>query len=363
MNNASAPLADRSCQRGSNRASTTCSLRVSGMAIRIATSAWCCVWSWTLGSHIDQVCAALPVEASASPTQPIPQEAGDRIGRTNDCYRGLTQLMEPREKSGLDDRPPVKANQVKVDRQLVALGSLMRPKKSSESRNGPPAARPATADLKAESLKRIAEMDAKPIRHNLTRIPDGADAAVSRVRRQKSGGKRERGGHVIEIVQFTEEIPTPSAELTENERPISEIEVKEGEETNVPLNEAREWLDAQGRLPDDILKRDRWAGCLYEWEASLLCHRPLYFEEINAERYGYTCHPICQPLVSGAHFFATVPILPYKMALDAPRRPIYTLGYYRPGSVAPYQFHRLPLRPKAALSAVGIATGLIFAIP
>jgi len=67
--------------------------------------------------------------------------------------------------------------------------------------------------------------------------------------------------------------------------------------------------------------------------------------------------------LSGAHFFATVPLLPYKMAVDPACECIYTLGHYRPGSPVPHQIHRFPLRPVAGgVEAVAI-TGLIYAIP
>ena len=39
----------------------------------------------------------------------------------------------------------------------------------------------------------------------------------------------------------------------------------------------------------------------YYWQASAFCCGPLYFEEPNLERYGYT-HGILQPIISGAHF-------------------------------------------------------------
>ena len=38
---------------------------------------------------------------------------------------------------------------------------------------------------------------------------------------------------------------------------------------------------------------------------------PLYFEDPQLERYGHSFPPCCQPLISGAHFFTRLPILPY----------------------------------------------------
>lgn len=70
-----------------------------------------------------------------------------------------------------------------------------------------------------------------------------------------------------------------------------------------------------------------------------------------------------QPLVSGAQFFATVPILPYKLGAEPPCDCVYTLGLYRPGSPAPYQPYYPPLSAKGGLVEAGAAVGLILAIP
>lgn len=90
-----------------------------------------------------------------------------------------------------------------------------------------------------------------------------------------------------------------------------------------------------------VATRD-WPTFNYQWNATSFCHQPLYFEEINLERYGYGCSPCLQPAVSAAHFFATVPALPYCLAATCPTECIYTLGYYRPGSCPPRQINYPP---------------------
>jgi hypothetical protein len=106
-----------------------------------------------------------------------------------------------------------------------------------------------------------------------------------------------------------------------------------------------------------------WSRNAFEWSATKLCHGPLYFEEVSLERYGYQCHPAVQPLVSGAHFFLTVPMLPYQMTVHPPRECIYTLGHYRPGSRVPWQRHYLPWDARAAAVQAGVTVGLIALIP
>jgi hypothetical protein len=106
-----------------------------------------------------------------------------------------------------------------------------------------------------------------------------------------------------------------------------------------------------------------WAEMDYQWACTALCHRPLYFEEVNLERYGYTVSPILQPAISGAHFFLTIPTLPYKVVAQPPRECVYTLGYYRPGSPAPRRWHHVNWDPTAATVEGLLVTGLVFAIP
>lgn len=96
----------------------------------------------------------------------------------------------------------------------------------------------------------------------------------------------------------------------------------------------------------------------WTWKASNLCHKPLYFEEVRLERYGHSLPPFIQPVASAAHFFVSVPLLPYKMGLELPNECVYTLGYYRPGSCAPYHIPGIPLSVRGALFEAGLVGGL-----
>lgn len=116
-------------------------------------------------------------------------------------------------------------------------------------------------------------------------------------------------------------------------------------------------------LGGGVFTERRWAPTTFTWTASALCHKPLYFEQVGVERYGHNLGPILQPFASGAHFFLTIPILPYKMGLTPPNECIYTLGYYRPGSCAPRILDPFPLSVRAALAEGGAWTGLAFLVP
>lgn len=98
------------------------------------------------------------------------------------------------------------------------------------------------------------------------------------------------------------------------------------------------------RLPDDCsvnlftsadvvdpLQTERTELEFY-WVASELYHQPLYFDDRHLERYGYGCHPLVQPGLSGAHFFGNFVLMPYKLIVDPTHLWVSTLGQYRPGS-------------------------------
>jgi len=106
-----------------------------------------------------------------------------------------------------------------------------------------------------------------------------------------------------------------------------------------------------------------WPMLTYQWAATCLCHQPLYFEEINLERYGYGCGRCLQPAASAAHFFGTVPILPYCMAVNCPGECNYTLGQYRPGSCAPWRTSCPGPSCYGGLAEAGTIVGLVLLIP
>ena len=106
-----------------------------------------------------------------------------------------------------------------------------------------------------------------------------------------------------------------------------------------------------------------WAPREITWAPTNLCHLPLYFEQVNLERHGYTLSRLWQPVLSGAHFFAAIPTLPYKMTVDSPAECIYTLGYYRPGSLAPRRWQGLPWEHRAAAVEAATAVGLVLLLP
>ena len=106
-----------------------------------------------------------------------------------------------------------------------------------------------------------------------------------------------------------------------------------------------------------------WPQVTYRWTASKLYHKPLYFEEVDLERYGHSWGPCLQPFVSGAHFFARLPVLPYCMGYTPPCERQYALGYYRPGNCAPYLVPAVPVSARGGLWQAGAAVGTAIIVP
>jgi len=86
----------------------------------------------------------------------------------------------------------------------------------------------------------------------------------------------------------------------------------------------------------------RWTPTEFQWCPTNFYLHPPYFEETPVERYGQTPCPALQPALSTAHFFTALTTLPYRMLVDRPCEPVYTLGYYRPGSPTPCVRQGLP---------------------
>lgn len=105
-----------------------------------------------------------------------------------------------------------------------------------------------------------------------------------------------------------------------------------------------------------------WYPMVAMWEAPAFYHRPLYFEEVNLERYGHT-HKHLQPVYSAAHFFGNTLALPYKMGAYHPCERIYTLGHYRPGDCNPHDIHTTPFTWKGVVYTGVVYSGIGAAFP
>ena len=105
---------------------------------------------------------------------------------------------------------------------------------------------------------------------------------------------------------------------------------------------------------DRLAIRD-WTMTTFTWKASGVCHKTPFFEDVQLERYGHSAGPVLQPIISGAHFFANVALLPYNAGIYPPTECHYVLGYYRPGECAPWLVPAVPFSRRAvAAEALGL---------
>ncbi len=161
-------------------------------------------------------------------------------------------------------------------------------------------------------------------------------------------------------------------QVTENDKAADETKA-EGANGIIPAQSAQLRLPVEpvnistdsignGVLPDDTaaqrtpassgLKDGQSRGIpatQVNWKPANICHLPLYFEDAMLERHGHVRWGHAQPIVSGAKFFATMPLLPYLKTLQPPCEYRYTLGHFRPGSCAPALKDHLPWDRRAAV--------------
>lgn len=100
-----------------------------------------------------------------------------------------------------------------------------------------------------------------------------------------------------------------------------------------------------------------WTPQLSTWYASNLCHKPLYFEQEQLERYGHSAGPVMGPIRSSAHFFGSLALWPYHTAIHPANECIYALGHYRPGNCAPWLVEPFPFSARGAARQGAFVTG------
>ncbi|MGA2256076.1 MAG: hypothetical protein ABSG53_15625 [Thermoguttaceae bacterium] len=223
----------------------------------------------------------------------------------------------------------------------------------------------AAAGLTASTLFAQAE---GPLWPNQATAPGPATPVihyqVRQVAAQEPVGPPHAGNAANEV------IPVPPSEEEMLAAPITslttDIRVKEnpGVNNDVPPSIVRPKLGRLGEI-SYVMHRPGAAAICYAWDAPATCNNPLYFEDANLERHGYSLRyfRMFQPVVSGAEFFATIPTLPYQLTATPPCECVYTLGQYRPGSCVPYQINYPPWSAAGGLAEAGTAVGLVFLIP
>jgi hypothetical protein len=138
-------------------------------------------------------------------------------------------------------------------------------------------------------------------------------------------------------VEAEREIHCPP-NLKQRLKPLSQIRA------DISLSPGPRPMDCTGPVfdvPADA-PTGRWTPTEFQWCPTNFHLCPPYFEDTPLERYGQTPCPALQPVFSTAHFFTALTTLPYQMLVNRPCEPVYTLGFYRPGSPTPCLRQGLP---------------------
>jgi hypothetical protein len=216
--------------------------------------------------------------------------------------------------------------------------------------------------LLSDSIRNIS-LDITP-RYNpdLTQEEDESDRA-DKLRLLELRQWRNRRGAIIATGKMVNLRNGAVVLADENGREVSSIHTSELGEDELC------YVTAWWRLPSECplgglrtMERN-WIATTYPYHASALCHKPLYFEEVQLERYGHTAGPFRQPIISGAHFIISLTALPYQMAISPPTECEYSLGYYRPGNCAPWMIPPIPLSVRGAAAEVAAAVGMFYMFP
>ena len=97
-------------------------------------------------------------------------------------------------------------------------------------------------------------------------------------------------------------------------------------------------------------------------EPAYITHHRLYFEELNAERYGWEAGPL-QPFVSMGYFFKDFALLPYNFAARPCQRFDTNYGKCLPGDPVPYLCYPLELSLAGGVTEAGTIVALFALIP
>jgi|688.fasta_scaffold37737_2 hypothetical protein len=78
-----------------------------------------------------------------------------------------------------------------------------------------------------------------------------------------------------------------------------------------------------------------WSDTPVLWDSPVFCYNPLYFEQVNLERYGIGYNRPVNAIVSGSRFFIDASLLPIRILQTPHKSCTCTLGYLRPGNCNP----------------------------
>jgi len=318
--------------------------------------------------------------AAVQPAQSIELEPTDaESGRPGATFAAGAQELPQHEPSPLRLSPPVTSDPVAREHgEYIAQPAFPAPAELPPRERDPACERiyndrnccNLDADCKAfreriisDSIRNLS-LDITPrFEPNLTAEEDAASRQVRLGAADKFREWRNKRGELLATGRMSDLAGGRVVIVDEDNQEVARLSLHE------IGNDELCWVNAWWRLPGECALGERslvarnWLPSTYQFHASALCHKPLYFEDVQLERYGHTAGPIRQPILSGAHFFLNIAALPYNMAINPPHECQYALGYYRPGSCAPWMIQPIPLSLRGALAEAGAVVGGVYLFP
>ncbi len=231
-------------------------------------------------------------EQPIAPQQPQPRDPFESNLKGNGNEVGTPKPLDPRDPFDEDPRPsdpqpePLEPQPEPLQPNPLQPEPL-QPEPLEPTQPGPIQPRP-------QPLEPGTNRNPTPLPPNV--IPD--DTPSSREQRLRENDLAKSRAECADADAFQRELIVSKIGL--------DIDVHGQQGTDFPFECAMESGGYDGRhFPEST----------FEWKASALCHKPLYFEEENLERYGHEFGPHFQHIASGAHFFGHLALLPYKMGL------------------------------------------------
>jgi hypothetical protein len=331
----------------------------------------------------------VPTNSARSRSMNKPRRSADVLAdiKTNETDEiGIRWNTNPRDQQLQSTRPPldpfkdslttakprsrVPLQTIAVQTQSIARpifsGNMAPQETADDTYNNRDCA--ANADRCRDGRERLAnltvssiDLDITPMLNDLNKI-QGGEAAPERRLPGDSRNWKDRAGRIITTGVF---IDFTNGRL--------QIKTDTGEVVVVPIRDLSDddrcyfsawWgIPIECDLGDEAYAVRNWMPMTMTWKASANCHNPLYFEEVQLERYGHTAGPLMQPVVSGAHFFFNIAVLPYKMGIHPWNECMYPLGSYREGDCAPWLVPPIPFSLKGGLMEAGAIVGGVYILP
>ena len=217
---------------------------------------------------------------------------------------------------------------------------------TSDALNEPPASEPPASEPPAEEDRQVVQP--APREHKIPTRTNNLSTTIYPPKEKENTGY-EKDCQLSREYLLDRKLADISLNITVTGKPGEDFPISCDIETDkIPLNQYR--IGSQEPLN-------------FTWTASGLCHKPLYFEEVQAERYGHTLGYFNQPFLSTAHFFCTTAVLPYKMGMRPPQECVYPLGRYRAGGYAPQYIPAVPISIRGGLLQAGGVLAAVFILP